>query len=114
MNYFEKFEADLRKQIEEEEKQREMNEVVIPKVHYKTMLVRLDEIKNLLAEKQKNPTDIFLDNSEFIRLMNISKRTAQHWRDQGYIAYSQINSKIYYRMSDVQNLLNSNYKEANK
>jgi hypothetical protein len=114
MNHFQKFEANLRKQIEEEEKQRAMNEVVVPKEHYKTMLDCLDDIKNLLSEKQKNPKDIFLDNSEFIRLMNISKRTAQHWRDQGYIAYSQINFKIYYRMSDVEKLLKANYKKAFK
>jgi uncharacterized membrane protein len=46
--------------------------------------------------------------------MNISKRTAQTWRDEGIISYSQVGSKIYYRMSDVQKLLDSNYNQASK
>ena len=46
--------------------------------------------------------------------MNISKRTAQTWRDEGLISYSQVGSKIYYRMSDVQKLLDSNYNQASK
>jgi len=44
--------------------------------------------------------------------MNISKRTAQTWRDEGIVSFSQIGSKIYYRMSDVQKLLDKNYKQA--
>ncbi|WP_272973049.1 helix-turn-helix domain-containing protein, partial [Croceibacter atlanticus] len=52
------------------------------------------------------------DNQEFLQLMNISKRTAQTWRDEGVISFSQIGSKIYYRMSDVQKLLDNNYRKA--
>ena len=46
--------------------------------------------------------------------MHISKRTAQTWRDEGKISFSQIGNKIYYRMSDVQTLLNKNYNKAFK
>jgi predicted site-specific integrase-resolvase len=46
--------------------------------------------------------------------MNISKRTAQAWRDEGKIAFSQVGGKIYYKMSDVQELLNHNYNPAFK
>nr|WP_237267430.1 helix-turn-helix domain-containing protein [Tenacibaculum todarodis] len=42
--------------------------------------------------------------------MNISKRTAQHWRDSGLIGYCQIGYKIYYRLSDILELLNKNFK----
>jgi predicted site-specific integrase-resolvase len=55
---------------------------------------------------------VVLDNQEFLQLMNISKRTAQSWRDEGKVSFSQIGSKIYYRMSDVQKLLDKNYKAA--
>ena len=46
--------------------------------------------------------------------MNISKRTAQTWRDEGVVSFSQIGSKIYYRMSDVEKLLEKNYNKAFK
>ena len=72
-----------------------------------------EQLKNLtviLKEKQKmNPEDLFCDNQEFMQIMNTSKRTAQLWRDTGYIGFSQLGNKIYYRLTDIQNLLNENY-----
>jgi len=41
--------------------------------------------------------------------MNISKRTAQEWRNKKIIEFSQVGNKIYYRLSDIQKLLNDNY-----
>ncbi len=56
-----------------------------------------------------DPKNVFFDNQEFLLLMNISKRTAQMWRDTGFIGFSQLGNKIYYRLEDIQNLLNENY-----
>ena len=44
--------------------------------------------------------------------MQISKRTAQTWRDEGKISFSQIGNKIYYLESDVEELLKGNYIKA--
>lgn len=77
------------------------------------ILQRLDDIKQLLKKVQYN-NDVFLDNQEFLQVMNISKRTAQIWRDSGVIGYSQIGSKIYYRFSDIQELLNKNHNKPKK
>lgn len=108
MNHSENFE-ELRKQIETDVKT--INLVEISRQFIK-VLNRMDELETALAEKQKNPEDVFLDNQEFIQLMNISKRTAQTWRSEGYISYTTIASKIYYLMSDVKELLGINYKKA--
>ena len=78
------------------------------------IIKKIDEVKTSLDEKQKNPKDVFVDNQEFLQLMNISKRTAQTWRDEGVVSFSQIGSKIYYRMSDVEKLLEKNYNKAFK
>ena len=91
-----------------------MEAVILTKQQYEVLLNRLDELKISLDDKQKNPEDTFLDNQEFIQLMNISKRTAQTWRDDGIVSFSQIGSKIYYRMKDVELLLDKNYKKAFK
>ena len=91
-----------------------MEAIILHKEQYEELLKRMDEIKAALTEKQKEPGDPFLDNQEFLQLMNVSKRTAQTWRDEGIISFSQIGSKIYYRMSDVQKLLDKNYKKAFK
>jgi len=75
------------------------------------ILQKIDEQVTLIVAKMKtlsgdHPEDIFFDNQEFIKLMNISKRTAQLWRDNKLIGFSQIGSKIYYRLSDILKLLN--------
>ena len=76
---------------------------------FKQIIKRIDDTNAALIQKQKNPADVFLDNQEFIQLMNISKRTGQTWRAEGIIPFSQIGSKIYYKMSDVKNLLDNHY-----
>ena len=89
-----------------------MEAIILSAQQYKELVNRLDVLNKKLEEKQKSPNDTFLDNQEFLQLMNISKRTAQSWRDEGKVSFSQIGSKIYYRMSDVQKLLDKNYKAA--
>ena len=89
-----------------------MEAVILTSQQYTDLVNRLDVLSKKLEEKQKSPKDIFLDNQEFLQLMNISKRTAQTWRDSGIISFSQIGSKIYYRMSDVKILLDKHYKTA--
>jgi len=74
---------------------------------------RLQELEEKL-KKIQSVKDVFLDNQEFLQVMNISKRTAQTWRDSGIISYSQVGAKIYYRVSDIEELLNKNYIKAIK
>ena len=78
------------------------------------ILKRLDEQVALIVAKLKigsksDPEDVFFDNQEFMLLMNISKRTAQEWRNKKIIEFSQVGNKIYYRLSDIKKLLNDNY-----
>ena len=82
---------------------------------FKEIQERLKELTAILKQKQlMNPEDLFCDNQEFMLIMNISKRTAQLWRHPGYIGFSQLGNKIYYRIRDTQNLLNENYKPKKK
>ncbi len=89
-----------------------MNHIIIKQEQYDQLISKVEAILLSLDVKQKKPEDSFLDNQELIKLLNISKRTAQSWRDEGKISFSQIGSKIYYKMSDVQKLLETNYRKA--
>lgn len=78
------------------------------------ILKRLEEKVTLLLAQMKmgsnqNPDDIFFDNQEMLKVMNISKRTLQEWRVTGYIGYSQLGNKIYYTLADIQKLMKENY-----
>ena len=47
----------------------------------------------------------WMDNQDVCRMLNISARTLQTLRDNGTLAYSQINHKIFYRPEDVQRIV---------
>ena len=47
----------------------------------------------------------WLDNQEVCLMMNITKRTLQTYKDKGLLPYSKLNRKNYYKLSDVQALL---------
>jgi hypothetical protein len=83
------------------------------------ILKRLDDclalfLVQLQLAGKSDPQDVIFDNQEFLQVMNISKETAQEWRDSGFIGYSQMDNKIYYRLSDIQEVLNENYHPKKK
>ena len=47
----------------------------------------------------------WLDNQDVCQILNISSRTLQTLRDNGTLAYSQINRKVYYKPEDVKRIL---------
>ncbi len=75
----------------------------------------IEEVKKLIDKKLGtvvDPQHVFIDNQEFMQLLKISPRTAQNYRDQGLVSYSQVGSKVYYQLSDVYEMLEKHKKEA--
>jgi len=70
-------------------------------------------LKKLVIQVQKTRTQKFNENwvdaQEVMLSLHISRRTLQSLRDKGILPYSRINGKLYYKMSDVESLLESNY-----
>ena len=89
-----------------------MEVIVIEDQAYRLLLAKLEAILNRLSLNEKKPSDKLLDNTEFIELLKISKRTAQNYRDNGMIAFSQIGNKIFYKSSDIEKFLSANLKPA--
>ena len=75
----------------------------------------MDELKAIRAElkasKKKEATIEWINNDQFCEALKISKRSAQNYRDQGMIPFSVVGGKVYYKLKDVEELLNSNYKK---
>jgi len=64
--------------------------------------------KNDIAADDGYPVEskkVWLDKQEVMQRMHISSRTLQKWRSRKMIPYSKIDGKIYYRESDLQELL---------
>ena len=69
-----------------------------------------DEVLNLSAcclkafgEESKHA--YWQHNGDVCRLLGISKRTLQHYRDTGVLPFVQIGHKCYYKREDVERLL---------
>ncbi|HLP13826.1 MAG TPA: helix-turn-helix domain-containing protein [Flavobacteriales bacterium] len=91
-----------------------MEAILMTKEHFNVLMTSMEEIKTQLKSGLKKPAESFIDNQEFISFMKISKRTAQTWRDEGKVSFCQVGNKIYYRLSDVEELLNNHYFKAFK
>jgi hypothetical protein len=59
-----------------------------------------------LCEGQDKSLHRWLDNQDVCQILNISKRTLQTYRDNGMLAYTQINHKMYYKPEDVEKVIN--------
>ena len=84
-------------------------------IMFKEIQIKLNELKGIMLKTQYlSDEQLFCDNEEFIKILRISRRTAQLWRDNGTIGFSQLGNKIYYKISDIQKLINDNYKPKMK
>ena len=78
-----------------------MEVVILSKDELEALKSDLVEIKTQV-NKITIPAEAFVDNAQFLKMMGVSARTAQTWRDEGKVGFSQEGKKIYYRMSDIE------------
>ena len=73
----------------------------------------LKEIKVHLQQLNKTRLEKFneawIDGQDVMQSLHISKRTLQSLRDNGTLPYSRINGKFYYKLSDIESMLESNH-----
>jgi len=79
--------------------------------HFDEIKKKLDFLYNEFRNKQDFIQDPFIDNARFMQLMNISQKTAQSWRDTGVVEFTQINSKIYYKASDINIMMEKYHRQ---
>ena len=80
-------------------------------IAYQEMMIRL---RNRIEEILKNyrPVmngEIYLSGEDVCRLLHISKRTLQQYRDDNILPYIQIGGKIIYKETDLLSILEQNY-----
>jgi hypothetical protein len=75
--------------------------------------VELKEIKESLNKLTKpvpcHLAGTWLDGQEVLFLLHISKRNLQKLRSNGILPYSRISGKFYYKVADIEQLLEKNY-----
>lgn len=76
-------------------------------------------LRNRIEEILKNyrPVmngEIYLSGEDVCKLLHISKRTLQQYRDDNILPFIQIGGKIIYKESDILAVLEQNYISNNK
>lgn len=89
-----------------------MNFNIIPQEQYDLLIHHIEIMHQELSVKQKNPKEVIYDSQALMELLNISKSTLQKMRDEGYLGFSQVNGKFFYRQSDINEMIEKNYKPA--
>lgn len=74
----------------------------------------IKEVSNLVAEitapyKALQQATKWLDQQEACQLLKISKRTLQTYRTKGILGATQINRKNYFKLTDVELLMQTEY-----
>ena len=91
-----------------------MEAIILSKDQFDELVAKMNEVLEKLNSKTAPKQEIFLDNEELIAMLKISRRTAQTWRDEGKISFSQVGSKIYYKLSHVEKTMQDHYNKKKK
>ncbi|KAA6328676.1 hypothetical protein EZS27_022458, partial [termite gut metagenome] len=78
-----------------------------------SFFTELDEMLDSISQALKNRTphlngEKYLSNKDVCKMLHISSRILQDWRDNGIIPFIQIKGKILYRESEILKCLEKN------
>lgn len=80
---------------------------------FKELVFPLEEKTKLLATI-KRETEEWLGGHEVCRMLKISQRTLQTYRDTRVLPYSSIRGKFFYSKKDIDELMRGNYIPSRK
>ena len=89
-----------------------MEAIILSKEQFDALMSKIDDIHHKIKSKNLPKQEVFLDNEEFIKMLKISRRTAQTWRDEGKISFSQVGNKIYYKLSNMEKTMDEYYNKS--
>lgn len=81
---------------------------------YATLLQKLDSMEEKLLKltSEQNPlTEKWLDNEEAARLLKVGYRSLQNYRDKGILPFTILGGKVFYKASDIEQVLVNNYQK---
>ncbi|MEY3498670.1 MAG: hypothetical protein RL308_339 [Bacteroidota bacterium] len=90
--------------------------IEVEKEAFQNLIKKVDEMHAGVISKKEEPKSDWIDGQTVLKMLGVSKRTLQSFRDQGKIEFSMVSRKlIYYSKKSVEELLNRNvYKPFNQ
>ena len=89
--------------------------VVLPESEWANIKDLLKEVKDTLQTKSEEETNSqWIESTEARKMLGVSAKTWQDYRDKRLIPFSQFGRKIYVRRADIEAFLQQHYIKARK
>lgn len=87
------------------------------KINTETVQLIFEKVENIsqfLKKQGENYplSEYWLDIPQTCKLLRVSKRTLQNYRDNGILSFSKIGGKIYFKANDIEGHLKNHYVKA--
>ena len=86
--------------------QKNMDVITIESGLWQELTNRIKKIERYVEESTKpvsyEDDELWVDNSQAIRLLCVSGRTLQQYRSNGKLAYKRFGKQVWYRLSDIE------------
>ena len=90
-----------------------LNLAVIPQDFLDKMEAVINELKAILKEKNEEEINSrWIESVKIPKILGISQKTWQTYRDRRIIPFAQIGSKIFVKRADLENFMQSHYIDA--
>jgi excisionase family DNA binding protein len=87
-----------------------MNFIVLEKEHFEKICNDMSTIMEAVQiKKEEDLSSSFIESKRIPKLLGISLKTWQTYRDKGQIPFIQLGSKIWVKRSDIEAFMDSHY-----
>ena len=87
--------------------------VVLPKTAWEGLTSEIRELKNILQRKAEDEVNNqWIESTQARKMLGVSPKTWQTYRDERRIPFSQFGRKIYVKMADLEAFMEAHYIQA--
>ena len=69
-----------------------------------------ESLKNFNKSRYDNLKEAWIDSLDVMNMLHVSRRTIRNLRNKGQLPYTRIGNKIYFKLSDVERILEFHHK----
>ena len=96
--------------IEQKMMQQSTTMVMLPQTEWEGVKLDLQELKELVREKSNEELNSqWIESAEARKLLGVSPKTWQHYRDTRIIPFIQVGRKIYVKRADLNKFMQDHY-----